>query len=102
MKTRLVQANIPFCFLNQKKSKMNYDPAIDQIAVLTLHSSKGLEFQTVIIMGLGHLKEEDDDFENQARILYVGMTRAREKLLITSSAENKFTQKISESLETLN
>ncbi len=98
LKAQLESANIPFCFLNQKKTKMNYDPALDQVAVLTLHSSKGLEFQTVIMMGVGHMNEEDTDLGNQARILYVGMTRAREKLLITSSSENKYTQKISKSL----
>jgi superfamily I DNA/RNA helicase len=97
---RLEQSNIPFCFLVSKSAKMKYNPSLDQVTVLTLHSSKGLEFQTVIMMGIGHIKDAEE-VAQQARILYVGMTRAREKLLITSSAKNSYTRKIDESLKYL-
>ena len=63
-------------FANQGRSK-------DQINLITLHSSKGLEFQAVIMVGLengefpSRYATDDDDIEEAARLFYVGVTRAR-------------------------
>jgi len=60
------------------------------IRLMTLHSAKGLEFPVVFIAGVEddlcpHLRsaEEDDGLEEERRLFYVGMTRAREKLILT-------------------
>jgi DNA helicase-2/ATP-dependent DNA helicase PcrA len=62
------------------------------IQLMTLHGAKGLEFDNVIITGLeeGILPsnqsiESDYEVEEERRLLYVGITRARQKLLLTSS-----------------
>jgi superfamily I DNA/RNA helicase len=60
------------------------------VTVLTRQSSKGLEFKTVILAGLGTLKHHAEE----VRLLYVGMTRAREKLLVTSSKANFYTERL--------
>ena len=60
------------------------------ISLMTLHSAKGLEFRTVFVAGLeeGILPHYNsgrtqDEIEEERRLLYVGMTRAQEKLLLT-------------------
>ncbi len=62
-----------------------------RINLLTLHSTKGLEFSRVYIVGvedhelLGY-QPADDEVEEARRLLYVGMTRARERLTLTRAA----------------
>ncbi len=65
-----------------------YEPDQETVKLLTLHASKGLEFPVVIISGceenllpLSLLKESDP--EEERRLFYVGVTRAREKLFLT-------------------
>ncbi len=60
------------------------------ISLLTLHSAKGLEFSVVAIPGLEagllpHFNAQGtpEDVEEERRLLYVGMTRARERLLLS-------------------
>lgn len=60
------------------------------MALLTRQSSKGLEFDTVVLAGLGGLKDEVERLESEVRLLYVGMTRARQQLLLTGCGENWF------------
>ncbi|MDQ2993704.1 MAG: DNA helicase II [Pseudomonadota bacterium] len=62
----------------------------DSVQLMTLHSAKGLEFELVIICGVEeglfphHMSNEDPNrLEEERRLCYVGMTRAKQKLLIT-------------------
>lgn len=60
------------------------------MSVMTLHSAKGLEFPLVVLSGLeeGVLPHFNagpfcEDLEEERRLLYVGMTRARQRLYLT-------------------
>jgi DNA helicase-2/ATP-dependent DNA helicase PcrA len=60
------------------------------ISLMTFHSAKGLEFRAVVVAGLEdgllpHFNSQGarDDIEEERRLLYVGMTRARERLYLT-------------------
>ncbi len=66
----------------------------DAVVMMTLHSAKGLEFPIVFIAGmddglfpLERAKENDDDLEEERRLFYVGLTRAMEKIYLTTANE---------------
>jgi DNA helicase-2/ATP-dependent DNA helicase PcrA len=67
-----------------------------RIVLMTLHSAKGLEFPLVMIAGLEeglfpHSRSSDDEgeLEEERRLCYVGITRARSKLVLTSAARRR-------------
>jgi len=62
----------------------------DGVSLMTLHSAKGLEFTAVVVAGLEdgllphyNAGEAREDLEEERRLLYVGMTRARQRLYLT-------------------
>ena len=89
----LAQREIPCEWLKDSRSK-RFDPLHDSVKVMTLHSSKGLEFAVVAIAGLGQLPYKQDDIAAEARLLYVGMTRATDRLLMTTSSDSVFVQRL--------
>ena len=91
---RFQQRGIPFQSLHTPARRKRYNPQGDEVVLLTRHSSKGLEFSSVILVGLGQLRAEPENVADESRLLYVAMTRARECLLITASETNVYTQKI--------
>lgn len=90
----LAQSNIPFEWMRDRISK-RFDSRADAVKVMTLHSSKGLEFTVVAIMGLGSMPHKSETFSDDARLLYVGMTRATERLLMTASRDSTFVDRLS-------
>jgi len=61
----------------------------NSVTLMTLHNSKGLEFSTVFITGMeeglfpSFQSVEDNNIEEERRLAYVGMTRAKDKLLLS-------------------
>jgi DNA helicase-2/ATP-dependent DNA helicase PcrA len=81
------------CLQGEKKNKTAIS---DGLNIITMHSSKGLEFDTVF---LPHLNEgtlpgakslTDEQIEEERRLFYVAMTRAKEKLFLTYSESAKY------------
>lgn len=69
------------------------DPATGAVTLMSLHASKGLEFDTVAILGveeglLPHARAAASpaQTEEERRLLFVGITRARRQLLITNAS----------------
>lgn len=68
---------------------------MDQVQMMTLHASKGLEFPHVFMLGfeediLPHrVSIEEDNVEEERRLCYVGITRAQKTLSITLAAKRK-------------
>jgi DNA helicase-2/ATP-dependent DNA helicase PcrA len=67
-----------------------------RVWLMTLHAAKGLEFPVVFMAGLEeglfpHSRSRDDDaeLEEERRLCYVGMTRARERLVLSSAARRR-------------
>lgn len=64
----------------------------NQITLMTLHAAKGLEFPVVFLVGmeenifpLSRAAADDDQLEEERRLAYVGITRAKEKLFLTNA-----------------
>ncbi len=96
-----------------------YDARADRVTLMSLHAAKGLEFPVVFIVGceeglIPYQKaEEPDDLEEERRLFYVGMTRAKAKLFFihtktrylfgarTQPAASRFLSDIENSLKEL-
>ncbi|QFU77140.1 DNA helicase Rep [Halioglobus maricola] len=71
------------------------DASPDNVQMMTMHASKGLEFPHVFIIGmeenlLPHRSSvEDGNVEEERRLAYVGITRARETLAMTMAAKRR-------------
>jgi len=70
----------------------------DTVKLVTMHSSKGLEFPLVIIPGLGSLPKPGKNEGEEARLLYVAMTRATERLVLIHHEDSIFSQRIRNSI----
>jgi DNA helicase-2/ATP-dependent DNA helicase PcrA len=71
-----------------------WDPRADRVSLLTLHAAKGVEFPVVFIVGLEDgllpLKWGDGDdaaLAEERRLLYVGMTRAKDRLILSRALQ---------------
>jgi DNA helicase II / ATP-dependent DNA helicase PcrA len=67
-----------------------YDEASSSVTLMTLHNAKGLEFEVVFIAGMEdgifpHFRSmtDSDELEEERRLAYVGITRARRRLYLT-------------------
>ncbi len=66
----------------------------DKISLMTFHSAKGLEFPTVFMIGMeegifpgNQAKSSDQDMEEERRLAYVGITRAKDRLYLIAAAQ---------------
>lgn len=93
VQAQLKQSGLPCKLLNERD--VSFDE--DCIKLLTMHSIKGLEFKVVFVIGLNDdvipfrsytdMTEEDMQELTERKLMYVGMTRASEKLFLTSSGK---------------
>lgn len=77
---------------NPKKEKNN-----NKVTLMTMHAAKGLEFKTVFIVGMEeglfpHSRSmlERDELEEERRLAYVGMTRAKSQLVLTYTRQRLY------------
>ena len=90
-----------FNYLNRitllSRDDIEDDDGKGKVNLMTIHASKGLEFPVVFIAGaeeglMPHarsVEETDGDVEEERRLFYVAITRARDKLLITSCQKRR-------------
>jgi len=81
--------------LRDMMERQEEEEETDKVQLMTLHASKGLEYPNVYIMGmeeelLPHRNSIDDDnIEEERRLMYVGITRAKRVLTLTYAAKRK-------------
>ena len=78
----------------RRNSSSVFDPAHDSIKVMTLHVSKGLEFPVVALVGAGRMPAEGEDEREEARLFYVGATRATQRLVIGVGGNQGFAARL--------
>lgn len=88
--------------LRDMLEQQEQEDELDQVQLMTLHASKGLEFPYVWIMGLEeeilpHRNSiEANTIEEERRLMYVGITRAKQNLTLTLTAKRKQYGEVSE------
>lgn len=70
----------------------------DTVKIVSMHSSKGLEFGFVLIPFLGEMPRAGEPEADEARLLYVAMTRAIDRLVMTYREPSDFTRRIQDSI----
>lgn len=72
----------------------NHDPSADCVVMMTMHAAKGLEFPVVFVVGVEEgifpgmrAIGEREEMEEERRLCYVAMTRAKEKLSLVCAAQ---------------
>ena len=69
----------------------NHKEDNDEVTLMTIHSAKGLEFDVVFLVGMEEgifphtMSLMEDGLEEERRLCYVGITRARERLYLTNA-----------------
>ncbi len=77
--------------LDRTLSNQDEDIAADGVALITLHNTKGLEFNRVVMTGMEEgvfprNGDNEEEMEEERRLCYVGITRAKNELYLTSCA----------------
>lgn len=91
-------AEIPIEWINRDSNSRHYHPAEQSIKLVTMHSSKGLEFPVVFIPGIGFMPTQNVPQSEEARLLYVAMTRAIDQLVLTCDRPSEFVQQVEAAL----
>lgn len=92
---RTVEDAIASLILRDMMERNEEEEDHDRVQLLTLHASKGLEYPHVYMMGmeedlLPHRTSiEEDNVEEERRLTYVGITRARQSLTMTLAGQRK-------------
>jgi DNA helicase-2/ATP-dependent DNA helicase PcrA len=83
--------------LSQWRAGDFFDPRADAVAMMTLHAAKGLEFPVVFICGLdqdllplAHKNQGQEALQEERRLFYVAMTRARHLLVLSTVDRRSF------------
>ena len=90
----LKNVDIPVEWLNEDSNSKRYQPEAQSVKLLTMHSSKGLEFPVVFILDVGFMPNQSHAIADEARLLYVAMTRATEYLEVSCDRDLAFVKRL--------
>ena len=96
---KLETSGIPAFWVSQDvRSKEMYDITTDRVSLISIHSSKGLDFDLVYLVGIDHIRRTEDTKEALIAIIYVAMTRAKYRLVIPYVEETEIIKLIKKCL----
>jgi hypothetical protein len=86
---------IPTTWVSQDvRSKEMYDITTDRVSLISVHSSKGLDFDIVYLVGMDHIRSSGDAKDDLVSLGYVAMTRAKYRLVIPYVEETEFIRRM--------
>jgi hypothetical protein len=92
---QLEAAGIPVRWVSQDvRAKEGFDITTDRVSIVSIHSAKGLDFDLVYLVGVDHILPTAETYPYLTRLLYVGLTRAKHRLIIPYIDETPFIQKM--------
>jgi DNA helicase-2/ATP-dependent DNA helicase PcrA len=77
----------------QERERSGHEPVMAAVSLATIHATKGLEWQLVILCGLNQgyfpisYAKTDAELSEERRLFYVGVTRAKDRLLISTQSD---------------
>jgi len=95
----LDRRGLPYVWAKDSATKDGLFDGEPSVKLVSLHSSKGLEFERVLIPAIHAFPTQGDDNTVEAKLLYVAMTRATESLVMTCSAETGFVGHIDQAVK---
>ena len=88
---------IPTTWVSQDvRSKEMYDITTDRVSLISVHSSKGLDFDIVYLVGMDHIRSSGDAKDDLVSLGYVAMTRAKYRLVIPYVEETEFIRRMAQ------
>jgi len=94
--------NIPATWVSRDvASKEDYDPTENQVSLISIHSSKGLDFDLVYLIGADHIHPTARNRDRLLSLLYVAMTRAKYRLVIPYVEETDLIRRMKDCLLTM-
>jgi superfamily I DNA/RNA helicase len=97
----LEASGIPTTWVSQDvRSKEMYDITTDRVSLISIHSSKGLDFDLIYLVGVDRIRPPDETKQNLISLVYVAMTRAKYRLVILYVEETELISRMKECLPT--
>ena len=98
---KLERDGIPTKWVSQDvRSKETFDVTTDKVSLISIHSSKGLDFDLVYLIGVDHINLSDSVRKDLITLVYVAMTRAKHRLVIPYIQESALIRKMKDCLTT--
>ena len=95
----LDRRGLPYVWAKDSVTKDRLFESPPSVKLVSMHSSKGLEFERVFIPAVHAFPAQTDDPASEAKLLYVAMTRATGDLVMTCSAETGFVDHVDKALK---
>lgn len=91
MQAALEKEGVQFTIVG-KTNAAEFDPHAPDVKIMTVHGAKGYEFDVVVMFGLEALPSPigDDEAARRASVGFVGMTRARDQLIVTYTRDSPY------------
>jgi len=87
---KLDTSGVPAFWVSQDaRSKEMYDITTDRVSLISIHSSKGLDFDLVYLIGIDHITSTEETKAALNALVYVAMTRAKYRLVIPYTEETE-------------
>jgi len=82
---------------NEKKATFEWGE--ESVKISTVHSAKGMDAPVVIILGVDTFRQKDDNFDDEEKLLYVALTRAREFLAVLYTGDSGMIPKLTDAMK---